>query len=202
MKLINRTLGALALFALSALPGMALEPIKGATFSQVAQISLSDKAQKALERFRRTNDAFGAFFISEDGQHWTWYADMFSAKTAAKVAEIECETHSRRNCVLLARINPKNDVGELGVPSFALKGYREMVRKTGSGNFAAMAINGLSGWGSAFDFSDVSDARERALLECEAQSASEKADMERDVRQAFEKNKIFDCRIVFTMQKR
>lgn len=180
----------------------ALDEIKGGQFSLLSDIALGERSAEELAKFKRDREAYGAFYVSRDGVSWAWFTGMFSQASADKRAKTACEWRAPSGCVPLARMTPQNAVGEIAVPQHARSGLREALRETSSSNYGAMAANGLGGWGTSFDFDNVADARERATLECEASSATDKADAEPGLRRALERNGIFECSVVHVFQKR
>ncbi len=192
---------AVVTFALAA-PATALELIKGGKFTQVSNIVLSDSSKKALREFKRKNDAYAAFYTDKNGRGWVWYGAQFTAKDASRAAKLACEAIAKSPCVMIARIDPRNDVGGIGVPKDDQKDYREMLRDTSSSYYAAIAINGIGWWGMSFEYEEAAEAQAASLKTCKESSAKSRANEDdAAIRKAFDRNGVYKCRVIFSLQK-
>ena len=200
-RTLKRASAVLAVLTATTVSATAFEQIKGGVFKQVSNITLSKDAQRSLNRFRRDNAAYGAYFVSADGSDWAWYGGLFSQADADKSAKALCEVDAGAPCTLFARITPGNAVGKVAMPASERAGLREALRDTTSGRFGALAAYPLGGWGSGFDFDTAEGARERATLECAAAAADDRASEDSDVRKAFDRNRLYDCKVVHVFQK-
>ena len=196
---LTATVVALGLF--SATPSLALEEIKGAALQLLSAVTLDGSARAELLKFRGTNDAFGAFFISPDGTTSAWYSGAFSQADADLAARTRCEWLAQTTCQRYAILSPTTPVGQFAIPKDARDGFREAIRNTSSGRYAAFAANAVGGWGSSWNFATPDGARDQALLGCGVEAAKGRAETSTDLRAAFERRGVFDCKVITTMIK-
>ncbi|MBY5932851.1 hypothetical protein KUV51_07555 [Tateyamaria omphalii] len=181
---------------------VALDEIKGGVFQQISEIELSTKGEQEFRKFRSSRNGYGAMYVSPDGVRGGWRDNMFSLQSAELLAKTICEVNAKVECVLLGRIVPRNQPGEVAIPQRAQSDFRKAIRETRSQRFAAFAIHGLGGWGWANNFNTVEEARESAILNCQASAARERAKLGRERRAAFDRAKLFDCKVIHSVQKR
>lgn len=202
MRFLAKTMMLGVALAMQTTTASALDEIKGSDFQMLKDVSLNEAGDRELNNFRNAKSGFGSMYVSPDGVFGAWKAEMFSLADAQKLTKTICELQAKAPCIEIARFVPRNSVGETAIPKRAQSDFRTATRKTGSGRFAAFATHGLGGWGFASDFTDLSEAHARAILECKASSARDRAKHDKDRRQAFERAGFYDCAIIHTIQKK
>ncbi|MEP5632133.1 MAG: hypothetical protein ABJP79_09650 [Tateyamaria sp.] len=189
-------------FTLHATTASALEEIKGSVFQILNQVELNADGQNELKRFRAAPAAYGSMYVSRDGSTGAWRSDQFSLAMARKLSETICRQVAQGPCVEIARAVPRNSVGAVAIPKRAQSDFRNAIRETTSGRYAAFAAHGMGGWGFGNNFNNLDEARTRAVLECQASSARDRAKHDKSRRQAFERAGLYNCAIIYTIQKK
>lgn len=201
----------LATFLIALLPGCygkssgSMEPIETLSPSRtvvLANIRLSTAAQRGFESFQSEGVAYGAMYVTRDGNNYFWRTGSFSAEDVAQEAEAACEALAGRDCTIYAQIEPVLEAGEIAVPLQASQEINRAYLATTPGNFVALAAMPAGAFGYAWNATDSTSAGERALAECSARKSGEQQKYSPDVALSLENDGVFDCRLLWVTQRR
>ncbi|MEL7212576.1 MAG: hypothetical protein AAGK92_07940 [Pseudomonadota bacterium] len=147
---------------------------------------------------------FGAFAFdrkSDNSFAVNNFHDFDVAKQAAVFGCSEVSEAAAPDCVLYAVILPKEHANTVN-SAFGLSGdakqdfEKKYKAKQKQGRFGAFAISGAAEYGWAFDFAEESEARGRALAECQASVQNALAGLKNAGRNWAKSRSLDKCRIV------
>lgn len=165
-----------------------------------SNIVLSKRTQEAFRKFRSGASAYGAMYVSPDGKAWGWHRNRMTLQNAQVVAKDVCEGNLNVDCVLYATISLQSPPPPTAFPVKEKKFLEDAKAKTVVGNYMAVAT-ALSGrYGSSWNYTTASEAREGALSGCRRGVEQQKKEISKRLTAVLARGKYFNCRVIGTFQ--